>query len=71
MLFHAQRVSASAAGDYFQLCLGPEESDEKESDPYEVKGPYLMVQRQLRCPIVDAATLRRTTKATLATFPCD
>ena len=50
MRFHAQRVSASAAGDYFQLCLGPEESDEKESDPYEVKGPYLMVQRQFEMP---------------------
>ncbi|MGB2611653.1 MAG: hypothetical protein WBC80_21990, partial [Isosphaeraceae bacterium] len=50
MRFHALRVSASAAGDYFQLLLGPEESDEKESDPYEVKGPYLMVQRQFEMP---------------------
>ena len=50
MRFHAQRVSASAAGDYYQLWLGPEESDEKESDPYEVKGPYLMVQRQFEMP---------------------
>ena len=46
----AQSVSASAAGDYDQLWLGPEESDEKESDPYEVKGPYLMVQRQVEMP---------------------
>jgi hypothetical protein len=50
MRFHAQRVSASAAGDYFQLSLGPEESDEKESDPYEVTGPYLLVQRQFEMP---------------------
>ncbi|MGA2700971.1 MAG: hypothetical protein ABSH35_07725 [Isosphaeraceae bacterium] len=50
MRFHAQRVSASAAGDYFQLSLGPEESDEEESDPYEVKGPYLVVQRQFEMP---------------------
>ncbi len=50
MRFQAQRVSASAAGDYFQLSLGPEESDEEESDPYEVKGPYLVVQRQFEMP---------------------
>jgi hypothetical protein len=50
MRFHAQRVSASAAGDYYQLWLGPEESDEKESDPHEVKGPYMVVQRQFEMP---------------------
>ena len=50
MRFHAQRVSASAAGDYFQLSLGPEESDEKEFDPYEESGPYLVVQRQFEMP---------------------
>ena len=46
MRFHAQHVSASAAGDYYQLWLGPEESDEDEGDPHEVKGPYLILQRQ-------------------------
>jgi hypothetical protein len=50
MRFHAQRVFASAAGDYFQLLLGPEESDEKEFDPYEESGPYLLVQRQFEMP---------------------
>jgi hypothetical protein len=50
MRFHAQRVSVSAAGDYFQLSFGPEKSDEEESDPYEVKGPYLVVQRQFEMP---------------------
>ena len=50
MRFHAQRVFASAARDYFQLLLGPEESDEKEFDPYEESGPYLLVQRQFEMP---------------------
>ena len=44
MRFHAPVVSASAIGDYYQLSLCPE-SDEEEADPYEVKGPYLIVQR--------------------------
>ena len=46
MRFHAPDVNASAAGDYYQLSLGPEESAEAEADPYEVNGPYLIVQRQ-------------------------
>ena len=50
MRFHAQRVFASAAGTHFQLSLGPEESDEKEFDPYEESGPYLLVQRQFEMP---------------------
>ena len=36
----------TASGDYYQLSLGPEESAEAEADPYEVRGPYLLVQRQ-------------------------
>ncbi|HLG17635.1 MAG TPA: hypothetical protein VJH03_24540 [Blastocatellia bacterium] len=39
-----------AAGDYYQLWLGPEESEDEVADPYEVKGPYLIVQRQLEMP---------------------
>ena len=50
MRFHADSVSASAEGDYYQLCLGPTEPGEAESDPYEVKGPYLIVQRQFEMP---------------------
>jgi hypothetical protein len=46
MRFQAQSVSASADGDYYQLWFGPEESEEEEADPYEVKGPYLIVQQQ-------------------------
>ena len=50
MRFHAPSVSASANGDYYQLWLGPDESEEEEADPYEVKGPYLIVQRQFEMP---------------------
>ena len=50
MRFHAPSVSASANGDYYQLWFGPEESDEDEADPYEVKGPYLIVQKQFEMP---------------------
>ncbi|MGB2612447.1 MAG: hypothetical protein WBC80_26025 [Isosphaeraceae bacterium] len=69
MRFHAQRVSASAAGDYFQLCLGPEESDEKESDPYEVKGPYLMVQRQFEMPDRGRCCLETHDEGYIGHFP--
>ncbi len=50
MRFHAAFVSASADGDYYQLWLGPEESDDEEADPYEVRGPYLIVQRDFEMP---------------------
>ena len=53
MQFHAQSASASVAGDYYQLWLGPEEEDEEDeedADPHEVKGPYLIVQRQFEMP---------------------
>ena len=46
MRSHASDVSATASGDYYQLSLGSEESTEAEADPYEVSGPYLIVQRQ-------------------------
>ena len=50
MRFHAPSVSASAEGDYYQLWLGPDESEEEEGNPYEAKGPYLIVQRQFEMP---------------------
>ncbi len=50
MRFQAQRVSASAAGDYFQLSFGPESSDEEDSGSYNANGPYLVVQRQFEMP---------------------
>jgi hypothetical protein len=46
MRFHAASVSASAAGDYYQLDFGPESTDEESADPFDVQGPYLLVQRQ-------------------------
>lgn len=44
MRFHAPEVSASVSGDYYQLYFGPEEDD--DADPFEVVGPYLLVQRE-------------------------
>jgi hypothetical protein len=44
MRFHAPEVSASVSGDYYQLYLGPEEDE--EDDPFEVAGPYLLLQRE-------------------------
>ena len=46
MKFHAQTVDASAAGDYYQVYFGPEESEEEAADPFNLKGPYLLIQRQ-------------------------
>ena len=50
MRFHAPSVSASADGDYYQLSFGPLENGEAEDDPYDVRGPYLIVQRQFEMP---------------------
>jgi hypothetical protein len=46
MQFHAEEVSASAAGDYYQLYLGPKETEEDAADPFNVRGPYLLIQQQ-------------------------
>ena len=50
MQFHAASVSVSADGDYFQLFLGPAESEKEDANPYEAKGPYLIVQRDFEGP---------------------
>lgn len=50
MRFHAPSVSASADGDYYQLSFGPLENGEAEDDPNDVRGPYLIVQRQFEMP---------------------
>ncbi len=50
MQFQAPHVSASANGDYYQLWLGPDESKDEDADPYEVRGPYLIVQRDFEMP---------------------
>jgi hypothetical protein len=48
--FHAASVSVSADGDYFQLFLGPAESEKEVANPHEVIGPYLIVQRDFEGP---------------------
>lgn len=55
--FHAPSVSASADGDYYRLWLGLTESYEENADPHEMKGPYLIVQRQLRSKMVSGRIL--------------
>jgi len=50
MRFRAASVSASDYGDSYQLRLGPAEPEEEETDPHEVTGPYLLVQRQFEMP---------------------
>ena len=46
MKFHAQDVSGSAAGDYYQLYFGPEQTVDDVADPFNVTGPYLVIQQQ-------------------------
>ena len=50
MRFHANHVSASAAGDYYQLWLGARDSNEEKTDPHQATGPYLIVQRDFEMP---------------------
>ena len=50
MRFHAASVSASASGDSYQLSLGSGESEAEATDPHQVTGPYLIVQRQFEMP---------------------
>ena len=46
MQFYASNVSATVAGDYYQVYFGPEESEDDAADSFTVRGPYLLVQRQ-------------------------
>lgn len=46
--FHAQEVSATASGDYYQLYLGPPDSD--DDNPFHPPGPYVLVQREFEFP---------------------
>jgi len=48
--FHAASVTVSADGDYYQLFLGPAESEKEGADAHEVIGPYLIVQRDFEMP---------------------
>lgn len=48
--FYAEKVSATASGDYYQLYLGPRESEDAVTDPIQSGGPYVLVQRQFEFP---------------------
>jgi hypothetical protein len=69
MRFHAPFVSASTDGEYYQLWLGPEESEEEEVDPYEVKGPYLIIQRQFEMPDRGRRYIETHDEAYIGHFP--
>jgi len=46
MHLYAKTVSAVASGDYYQVHLGSEDSDDEQINPFDQPAPYLMVQRQ-------------------------
>ncbi len=46
MRFHAKYVSASEAGDYYQVSFDTEDPGEDSTDPREPDRPYLIIQRQ-------------------------
>jgi hypothetical protein len=46
MHLHANKVSAVASGDYYQVLFDSEGRNEDEADPFAQPAPYLMVQRQ-------------------------
>ncbi len=59
MRFHANSVSASAEGDYYQIWLEAKDSAKEAADPYEIDGPYVIVQRDFEMPYDGRAMLRR------------
>jgi hypothetical protein len=69
MQFHARSVSASADGDYYQIYLSPEVSDEEEADPYVISGPYLIVQRQFEMPDGGRSYIEMHDEAYIGHFP--
>ena len=50
MRFHANSVSASEEGDYFQIWLEAKDFAKEAADPHEVDGPYVIVQRDFEMP---------------------
>ena len=46
MRFHAKYVSASEAGDYYQVSFDTEDPGEDTTDPRGPDRPYLIIQRQ-------------------------
>ena len=69
MRFHAPHVSASANGDYYQLWLGPDESEEEDADPNEVRGPYLIVQRDFEMPDDGGCYIETDNESYVGHFP--
>jgi hypothetical protein len=69
MQFRAPVVAASANGDYYQLWIGPEEQDDKEADPYEVRGPYLIVQRDFEMPDYGCCYIETHDEGYIGHFP--
>ncbi len=67
--FHAPSVSASADGDYYRLWLGLTESYEENADPHEMKGPYLIVQRQFEMPDGGQCYIEMDDEANIGHFP--
>ena len=69
MRFHAASVSASVNGDYYQLWLGPERSHDENVDPYEGKGPYLIVQRDFEMPETGQCYIETHDEGYIGHFP--
>ena len=46
MQLYAKKISSTASGDYYQVLLDTDGSDDELLDPFEQSAPYLMVQRQ-------------------------
>jgi len=44
MQLYAKKVSAIASGDYYQIHLDSEDSNDEQLDPFEQSAPYLMIQ---------------------------
>src|SRR5215471_12064743 len=63
MRFHANYVSTSVFGDYYQAMF------EAEQDSDDVDSPYLLVQRQFEDPTIGAIS-RRMTRITSGIFIC-
>jgi hypothetical protein len=50
MRFHAKYVSASEAGDYYQVSFETEDPGDDTTDRLGADGPYLIIQRQFESP---------------------
>lgn len=50
MRFHANFVSGSEDGDYYQIWLDTKDSAKEAADPQEIDSPYVIVQRDFGMP---------------------